>query len=141
MHFSIDALQRNAEGLEDAVEDALGFGDGHAVVGDGDASGLGLVHAPEHKGAVDHAPAAVDDQGVLGEFLGEVFAGDDLEGEFLAGFLADPTGDFDTADIVLGSVVGACFANENTVAILQVADGGGTSGQSREVALEARHQD
>ena len=61
------------EGLEDAVEDALGFGDGHTVVGDRDGFGAGLVNAPEHEGAVDHAAAAVDDEGISAEVGGEVF--------------------------------------------------------------------
>lgn len=55
----------DAKGLQDAVQDPGGLRKGDAVVGDRHAGTSGLIDAPEHEGAVDHAAAAVNDKGVL----------------------------------------------------------------------------
>lgn len=107
-----------AEGLEHAVKVTLGGGDGDAVVGDGDAGFGGLLLAPEHEGAVDHAAAAVDDEGVGGEIGGEVAPGGHIEDEVFAGGFAEKGGDFNAANIFLRCMVGAGFGNEDAGAFL-----------------------
>ena len=60
------------ESAQGALEDAQAVGDGHAIVGDGDA-GLAAAGDPrEHLAAVGHTRTAVDDQPVRLQIRGEV---------------------------------------------------------------------
>ncbi len=129
------------EGVEDAVENTCGFGDGNAVVGDRNVGGFGLIDAPEHKGAVDHAATTVDDEGVATEVFWKVFAGGDFKVEDLACLFTDEGGDFNAANVFVCSMMGAGFCNKDGVVVFECADGFGATGKFAKVAFEAGHED
>ena len=107
------------EWFEAPLEYAVHVGDGDAVVYDGDAGFFGGEESALHFFVTQHAAAAVDDECVVAELVGEALAGAEEKFRFCTGEFFNPAGEFDCADVVALSVMGAAFGNQDFITIFQ----------------------
>ena len=104
-----------------AVENAVEVGDGHPVVGNGNAALDGRFQAVEDLLPRDHTAAALDDHCVLADVGQLVEAGDEVEMQFLARILAYPAGQLAAPDVLARGEMGARLQHQDAVAVAQPA--------------------
>lgn len=129
------------EGAQRPLKDAQTIGDDQAVVGYRHPCPTTLEDAVEHQPAIPHARAAMNDQLVGRQVVGEVLSLDGGKLQRTADILAEPFGDFDAADVVVDGVVAARFGNKYPIARTKGIDGKGALGLTEQVAFEPCKQD
>ena len=85
------------------------LGDGNAVVGDGHMAVQAVTDAGLHLPFVEHTAAAVDDQGVGREILGELPTGGEVIVQVAASVLFQPVGELLCADVPALPVMGTAL--------------------------------
>ena len=97
------------EGPQRACQDAVHLGDGNAVVGDGHMAVQAVTDAGLHLPFVEHTAAAVDDQGVGREILGELPTGGEVIVQVAASVLFQPVRELLCADVPALPVMGTAL--------------------------------
>ena len=119
------------------------MGDEGTVIGERDTGCLCSFHPALHFPQVQHTAAAVNDERIaLQSFgiFGKLTAADKVKIQSFAGVLPYPAGQFDSADVLALSMVGAAFTNQNFIAVCQIFEMMCAAGCSVQNSFEPCHK-
>ena len=113
--FIPECGQSCREGGEYPVQNSLQKGDAHAVVRDGYSRFRRHLQARQNFPAIQHTAAAMNGQFVVGKVFRVIASGVDVDLHSVAKVVFQPAGNFDSSNIVLCGMVGACFGDQDFV--------------------------
>lgn len=119
------------------------MGDESTVIGERDAGCLRSFHPALHFTPVQHTAAAVNDERIALQFFGifgKLASAGKVKIQSFAGVLPYPAGQFDSADVLALSMVGAAFTNQNFIAVCQVLEIMGAVCRSVQNSFEPCHK-